>query len=275
MIHRLALRRVALWGVLLAASAAAVWKHEQLRPTHPLLVYLTGWILLALILALTAYNARKKLPFLPLFSSRTWFQIHVYLGLFTGVMFLLHLRWRIPNGWFEGVLAWLFVGVTVSGVLGWWISRQLPKRLTTVGGEVLYERIPIIRRELRLQAEALALKAIPDAGATTLAEFYTRSLSGYFAAAQPFWASILSSRRQLSALLDSLSETKRYLTAAEKTHADQLADLIRQKDAVDFQRAAQLVLKGWLFVHIPLTYGLLIFSALHVILVYAFSGGVR
>ena len=36
-----------------------------------------------------------------------------------------------------------------------------------------------------------------------------------------------------------------------------------------------LTMKGWLFVHIPLTYGLLVFSVAHVVIIYAFSGGAR
>jgi hypothetical protein len=275
MTRHLALRRAAFVGVLLAASAAAVWQFERLRPTHPHLVYLTGWILFGLILALTAYNARKKLPFLPLLSARIWFQVHVYLGLFTALAFVLHLRWRVPTGSFEAVLAGLFAAVTLSGMVGWWLSNALPKRLTTAGGEVPYERIPVVRRELRLRAEALALQAIPAARATTLADFYAKELSGYFAAPQHFWANTVGSRRSLTSLLGRLAENKRYFTAAEQANADRLADLIRQKDAVDIQWTAQLILKGWLFVHIPLTYGLILFSAVHVVLVYAFSGGAR
>lgn len=262
-------------GALLVASGVAIWQHEQFRAAYPRMVYLTGWVLFGLILVLTAYNVRKKLAFLPLFSSRTWLQIHAYTGLFTGLAFLLHLRWRMPTGWFEGVLAGLFIGVTLSGIIGWWLSNALPKRLTTAGGEVLYERIPVIRRDLRLKAEALALQAIPEAKATTLADFYVRELSTYFSAPHNFWANVLGSRRALTILLGNLEETRRYFTAVEQVNADQLAELIRQKDAIDNQRTGQLILKGWLFIHIPLTYGLIVFSAVHVVLVYAFSGGAR
>lgn len=275
MTRPLAPRRILFIGLLLAVSGIAIWQHQQLRATHPRLVYLTGWILFALILALTAYNVRKKLPFLPLLSSRLWFQIHVYLGLFTGLAFLLHLQWRVPTGRFEWILAGLFMGVTLSGIVGWWLSNLLPKRLTTAGGEVLYERIPVIRRDLRLRAEALATRAIPEAKATTLADFYARELSPYFSRSQNFWATVFGSRRALNFLLGSLSETKRYFTAVEQANADRLADLIREKDAIDHQCTAQLMLKGWLFFHIPLTYGLIVFSAVHVVLVYGFSGGAR
>lgn len=275
MSRHLALRRGFYIGALLVASTAAVWEYRKFGPVYPRLVYLTGWILFGLILALTGYNLRKKLAFLPLFSSRTWFQVHVYTGLFTGLAFLLHLEWRMPTGWFEDVLAGLFVGVTLSGMVGWWLSNVLPKRLTTAGGEVLYERIPLIRHELRRQAEALALQAIPEAKATTLADFYARELAGYFSAPHNFWGNVFGSRRSVNFLLGSLSETKRYFTAVEQANADTLAGLIREKDALDYQRTAQLILKGWLFFHIPLTYGLIVFSAVHVVLVYAFSGGAR
>jgi len=275
MIRRLALRRFGLIGVLAAASVLAIFVHEAARATHPHLVYITGWSLLALMLVLTAYNGRKKLAFLPLLSSRIWFQIHVYLGLFTALAFMLHLQWRLPTGNFEWLLTLLFAGVTLSGVFGWWLSRTLPKRLTTAGGEVPFERIPIIRRALREQAESLMLGVIPTAKSTTLADFYTGRLAGFFAGPAHFGSHVVGSRRPLTMLLDDFVEVNRFLSPAEKETAEKLAALVKQKDALDFHRAGQLLLKGWLFVHIPLTYGLLLFSVVHVVLVYAFSGGAR
>ena len=275
MIQRLGFRSLLLTGFFVAVSAVTIWKYEVLRDSYPYMNFLTGWVLFALMLALTLYNSRKKLPFLPLLSSRVWLQAHVYVGLFTAVVFFLHLNWRTPTGWFEGILAWLFLAVTLSGIFGLWLSRMMPKRMTTAGGEVLFERIPIIRRDLQMEAENLALKSIPEAQASTLADFYSRDLSDYFSRPQGYWISLTGSRRKLNALLGDLGETRRYLTAAEKVSAEKLAALLRQKDAIDFQRAAQLTLKGWLFVHIPLTYGLLIFSIVHMVLVHAFSGGAR
>ena len=262
-------------GSFVAACAAAVWWHERLRPEHPRLVYLTGWCLLGLMLYLTAYNLRKKLAFLPLVSSRLWLQAHIWLGLFTGLVFLLHLQSRWPAGVFENLLALLFVGVTVSGLLGWGLSRTLPARLTAVGGEVPFEHIPVIRRSLRERAEGLVVGGIAEARAATLADFYTARLAGFFAAPANFRAHLFASRRPLNHLLEQLVEVKRFLGPEEKRRLDELALLVRQKDATDLHRTTQLLLKGWLFVHIPLTYGLLLFSFVHVVLVYAYSGGAR
>lgn len=269
------IRRAASAASLIAVSAfVAIW-HARLLATHPHLVYLTGWSLLGLMLYLTAYNSRKKLSFLPLLSSRLWLQMHIYLGLLTGLVFLLHSRWRLPNGWFESLLSALFVGVTLSGMVGWWISRTIPKQLTTAGGEVPYERIPIIRRSLRDQAEALVLKGIPVAKAATLADFYAVRLREYFSGENHFWEHVFGSRRFLNSLLDQLADLGRFLNAEEKKTIADLVALVRQKHALDFHAAKQFLLRGWLFVHIPLTYGLLVFSFVHVVLVYAYSGGAR
>jgi len=121
---------------LAAAAAGAAWAYRRAEPGHPHLVYLTGWLLLALILALTAYNARKKLAFLPLLSSQAWLRAHAWLGGFAGLVFLMHLRWRLPAGPFDWLLAALFAAVTLSGVAGWWLSRSVARRLTSAGGEV-------------------------------------------------------------------------------------------------------------------------------------------
>ena len=175
------LHRVVYPASLAAAGAAAVWEYRRAEPAHPHMAYLTGWALLALVLFLTAYNARKKLAFLPLLSSQTWLRAHSWIGMLAALVFVMHLRGRVPTGAFEGVLAALFLGVTLSGIAGWWLSRVLPRRLSSAGGEVPYERIPVILRDLRQRAEALVVSGIPSAGATTLADFYAARLRGFFA----------------------------------------------------------------------------------------------
>jgi hypothetical protein len=75
--------------------------------------------------------------------------------------------------------------------------------------------------------------------------------------------------------LDSLNAVDRYLGPTEKPRAAVLAELVRARYNLDFHHANQLLLKSWLFTHLPLTYGLLIFTCLHVILVHAFNGGAR
>jgi hypothetical protein len=258
---------------LIAATVAALWLHANFSRALPDYAFLTGWILLAAMLVLTFYNARKKLPFLPLGNSETWLQIHIYLGFFTVLLFLIHLNFSLPHGWFEITLAWLFVLVAGSGFVGLFFSRALPRRLSTRGGEVIYEKIPALRLALKTEAEKLSLGA--DAKSPVIAEFYARWLAGFFDGPKNAWLHLFESRRPLNALIAKLDDLRRAGSDTERATVERLTALVRQKDGLDYHRALQLTLKLWLFVHVPLTYGLLIFTALHIVLVFGFSGGAQ
>jgi hypothetical protein len=52
-----------------------------------------------------------------------------------------------------------------------------------------------------------------------------------------------------------------------------IKDLVVEKDWLDFARVYLGLTKGWLFVHVPVTYSLIVLTVLHVIVVYAFSSG--
>jgi hypothetical protein len=258
---------------LLLATLGLVLVHRRFGELWPAYAYVTGWGLFAVILFLSVYNGRKKLPFLPLGSSETWLQLHIYLGLFTGIIFLFHIRFHLPSGWFAGILAWLYILVMVSGIFGLAITRIFPRRLTARGGEVIYEKIPGLRHELRAHAETLALKS--ETPSPTLAEFYTRRLAFFFAGQRNFLHHLFESRRPLNSLVVELEDLGRYASEAERPFLEKLLALVRQKDALDYHQSLQLTLKLWLFVHLPLTGSLLIFSVVHVALVYGFSGGAR
>jgi hypothetical protein len=258
---------------LLVATVAALWAHRRFHHALPDYGYLTGWILFAAMMVLTFFNARKKLPFLSLGKAETWLQIHIYLGFFTVVLFLIHLNFRALHGWFEMALALLFALVSASGVVGLLFSRTLPRRLATRGGEVIFEKIPALRHALKTEAESLALGA--DAKSPVIAEFYAKELAPFFAGPKNLWLHVVESRRPLNALIAELDDVQRFANEAEREKIGKLSALVRQKDGLDYHRALQLALKLWLFVHIPLTYGLLIFTALHIVLVFGFSGGAR
>jgi len=255
-----------------AVSIAGYFKYGSLLPR---LSYLSGAVLFVVMVILTLYNGRKKLPFLPLGTSEGWLQFHIYAGFFTAVLFVLHIRFRLPTGWFETVLFTLYVLVTASGIAGLCVTRTIPKRLTTRGGEVLFERIPAIRQKLQDDAEALALKSLPAMHSTTIADFYTRYLDDFFDGPRNLSLHMFEVRRPLNVLQNRIADLHRYLNAQERETLDKIAMLVRQKDGLDYHQSLQFMLRGWLFIHIPLTYSLMIFSVMHIVLVYAFSGGSR
>ena len=235
--------------------------------------FLSGWSLLGGVLFLSLYNVRKKLPYPPLGRSSSWLQIHVWIGWIALLLFGIHLGFRIPNGLFEGILAGTFLLVAGSGIAGLLLSRALPSRLTVRGEEVLFERIPAFRGQLRERAEALALDQTRSSRNPVLRDLYFRRLAAFFAAPRHFWRHLLQSGRPLHHLLEEIGSLDRYLNEEERGVARKLDDLVRTKDALDYHRAMQGLLKGWLFVHVPLTFALLVFAFVHLVLVHAFSAG--
>lgn len=230
----------------------------------------TGVALLTVCLMLAMFNARKKVPFLPLLSGAVWLQFHIYAGLFSGVLFLAHIAFRMPTGVFETVLAGVFALTFLSGVFGLIISRRLPKRLTRRGEQVLFERIPAYRRELMDRAELVVERGVKDSGARSVADFYESKLRAHFLGGRHFLAHLFQSNAPRHAIVGAMESHKRYLGAAECEVMDDLRDLALQKDDLDFQHACQTLLRLWLFVHIPLTFSLLVFAAVHTLLVVTY-----
>jgi hypothetical protein len=251
----------------LAVLLAIYLQYAMLRDTS----FLTGWVLAAALVLLASYNLRKKLPFLPLGRSATWLQIHVYVGLLTVVVFIAHAGLSFPRGGVEGTLWLLMVLLLASGLFGLALSRLVPARLTGYGERVIYERIPLFRAKLADEVEDLVTRSLQETASGAIAAYYTRSLRNYFAHPQNFWLHLTGSQRGVLRMTEELRSLERYLPPAGRDILGQIEDRALAKDNLDFQYAWQTLLKFWLFVHVPLTYGALLLAAAHIVLVYAFA----
>lgn len=238
------------------------------------ITFISGWTLASLFIFLAAYNLRKLLTFLPLGSSSLWLQIHLYAGWLTLALFAVHIGFRVPNGWLESILAVIYLAVAGSGIVGIVLSRTAAPRLTSRGESVLYERIPAHYKQVREQAEELVLQTVKQSNAPTIADFYSSTLIRFFHGQCNTLAHLFGVSRQRHNLLHDLHALERYLSATERASLTQIVQLVEIKDDLDFQYAVQRSLKYWLFVHIPLTYALLIITAAHVLTVYTFIGDV-
>ena len=252
-----------------AGGLVAAWAVGRMA-LRPVALY-SGWLLLALLLVLTFFNARKKLIFFPMVSASHWLQAHIYLGWSACVVFALHTGARWPAGAIELPLALAFVFVAVSGVLGLWLSRWLPPRLTRSGESLVYERIPMLRYRLVTEVKQIVRAAETETQSTTLGDFYVRVLAGYFAHVPAWLAPLAGGDAEHHRVKLELEALRHFLSVREIAIADQLADVIEAKRNLDNQFAGQRLLKLWLFVHIPLTFVLLVFTAGHVWLVLHYS----
>lgn len=236
--------------------------------------FTSGYLLLAAVFFLALYNVRKKLPFLPLGSSAAWLQSHLYVGIATVGVFALHIGPAWPRGVLDAILAIVYLLTVASGLVGLYFTRTIPAQLARLGEEVVYERIPAFRQQVRRQAGDVVLESVAASGATTLADFYTARLYDFFGRSRG-WRYLLrptSARRR--SLMREMQDLRRYLSEQEQAGCERLFALVRRKDDLDFHDARQRVLKLWLFAHIGLTYALVLLALLHGLLAHAFHGGV-
>lgn len=257
---------------LLAAILLGVW--FLLAGTLRSGSFTSGWALFGAIVFLAMYNVRKMFSFLPLGSSTHWLQLHIYIGLLTFLIFAIHVNFTIPNGFFECLLAAVYLLVFVSGLIGLYMTRTYPKRLTDLGEEFIFETIPVLKREVRERLDAHVLDCESTPGQTEIPQFYLEEIHP-FTIGRPDYLSHLAGEmsREYRSVRKTIQGYRRYMNADEQHLMDTMEKLIERKYQLDIAYTLQGALKIWLFVHIPATYSLLIFGFFHSLLVYAWSGG--
>ncbi len=269
-------RRARRWGWIVAVTvlvlAAVAFVSDLYRMVMGREAFITGWLLFGIILALASYGARKKLRTIPIGRASIWLNLHLYLGFVAGAMLFLHVGGQWPWGDFEVLLTIILLTVLLSGLGGWIMDRVFAIRLGRRSTEVIYERIPAHMHRLRQEAEDVMLRVAEETGSSTLPDFYLLRLAQHFAGPRNRWSHILGSARPEVATGREVAAVERYLDDRMKVAIAELAELIRLKHDLDFHRALQWALKFWLFIHVPVTAALLFFIALHLVLVYAFSG---
>ncbi len=257
---------VLLFIVLLVFAANQYYINSLKTPA-----FLTGWFMFALILFLLFLNGRKKLSFLPIGSAYVWTQLHIYAGLLLAAIFFMHVQFTWPNGNLEFLLATLFVLTTISGVLGLWLSRILPPRLTHHTEYVIYERIPGIRDLIREEVETRIDKVLAQCQSRALSDLYAQHLFMYLSKPKDFFAHLFHSSAVYDRWDKRFAAVRAYLNEDELSICDEIQQLTQQKTDLDNQFAARTILKYWLFLHIPLSYILLVLVLMHILLTYGFS----
>ncbi len=104
-------------------------------------------------------------------------------------------------------------------------------------------------------------------------DLYTSHLRGFFQGQRNFAAHLIGSQHPLKRLTDEIDNLSRYVDQRSQEKLAAIRNLVVEKDRLDFARVYLGLSKGWLFVHVPVTYALVVLTVLHVIVVYAFSMG--
>lgn len=108
-----------------------------------------------LILFEFALWPRKKVRAWRIGRAQTWMRAHIWLGLLTVPLIVLHTGFRL-GGSLPTVLTVLFAMVIASGVFGLWQQQVIPRlMLEQVGAETIYTQIERVSQQLVNEAEAI------------------------------------------------------------------------------------------------------------------------
>lgn len=250
----------------LAAIAGAL---VERRAGHGAVV--TGYVLLLMVLALGTFNLRKRLPALPIGTARTWMLAHLAIGIAALPLYLQHAGGLWPSGRYEQLLALAFYGTMASGVAGWMLQRLLPRRLTDLGGEVVFERIPAEIAAVRENVEAVVLAAMRESGSSALGRYYAESLDWYFWQPRFLFSHLLGANRSARWIRDHIHALRRYLGDKEREGLDKIEAFALRKNQLDAHYVLQGALQLWLLVHVPCAVLLTALALWHLVVVNIYA----
>jgi hypothetical protein len=268
----------------------------------------TGIIIFECLLGL-----RKKYPASPLGRVKTWLSAHVWLGLLSFLLILMHSGFRWGSG-LAALLMWMFLAIVVSGIFGVAMQNYIPRRMTElVTNETIYEQIPTVIRGLRIeaderveyitadlgfgeeeleyqpaggvkvyideaqkksaaekvQAEVQKRKASPqieiDEGAReALKAHYSQEIRPYLQDQPAFESRRLFNGRELVAAY--FSHLRTIMPVAAHDVLRDVEEICEQRRQLMVQRRMHHLMHTWLLVHVPLSFGLLVLTAVHAVL---------
>jgi hypothetical protein len=243
--------------------------------------YLDGWVLAGSMAFQIAFHVAKGVG-LSLKSVTRWRKIHILVGYLLIAAFISHSDFSLPDTGFEWALWTTYVLVTLSGIFGTYLVWALRSK-QWIEGAVSYDRIPALRAALERDVKAAVAETDP---ATTeialpgpphdawIRDLYATHLRDFFRGPRNFTAHLIGSQRPLKRLIDEIDDLPRYLDQQGQTKLAAIKNMVIEKDQLDFARVNLGLTRGWLLVHVPVTYSLVVLTILHILVVYAFSSGV-
>jgi hypothetical protein len=265
-----------------------------------------------------ALVAKKTKPFRTarwMLSAQTWMKAHIWLGLFTVPLVILHSGGRL-GGTLSMLLVAVFSIVIASGVWGLVLQNVLPRLLLDAApAETVYSQIDSVGRQYAVEARRLVMLACggedPTIKVAASADSATMTRpggdaihgarrhvglqierspnpAGQMARPIPSPAIETALARDIRPFLERGAvdnaplgsrqrqewyfEDLRLRVAPElRTLVGQLEELCERRRQLDIQRRIHFWLHNWLWLHLPLSVGLMILLAAHIVFALRFG----
>ena len=233
-----------------------------------------GAVAFAIFIFGALLSLRKRVVLLPVGTVQSWMRAHIWLTLLTIPLVLLHCGFGF-GGPMTVLLMALYSIVMVSGIYGLFLQDKIPgimkERLPI---ETIYEQIPHIRSQLFLAAQKMhnsfqlataaavtgtSVSASDPESEATLVSFLEAQVMPYFRARRGGRFRLGNSRYSD----DIFRFVKLRVAEPYRTQVEEIQTWCDQRRTLDLQVRLQHWLHGWLFVHVPFSFLLLLLTAWH------------
>ena len=254
-------------------------------------------------------GARQRVPVWQVGRAATWMRGHLWLGALSLPLILFHAGFQM-GGPLTRVLMWLLFITVASGFAGAALQHFLPRVLSLQAPmETIYDEIGSVRRQLLAEADqvvehvcgelklaeaassaeaapgGLRAAGLPAARAMSVMATQIRSLASieqeqaaplrnfYLDDLRPALAKAggVSWRHDDSRLSRTAFQNLRtVLPPAGQQSAEYLENLYAEHQQLGRQELIHRLLHGWLLVHVPVSYAVLLLGAVHTVMALRF-----
>lgn len=241
-----------------------------------------GFMIFAGLLSL-----RKRFPVWRMGRAQTWMRGHLWLGLISYPIIFFHSGFSFGHGALTFWMMVLFTIVIISGLVGAALQHYMPRMVTQmVPMETIYGDSSHVVRDLQEEAERIVgdicgpvvamsataasasgmsistvVQVMDKAAVAEMQRFYENEMLPYLKNAGAR-GSALANSSTAGAMFKNL---RTLLPAAVHEALNDLENICYEKRQIDLQAKLHRFLHGWLFVHIPLSYALLVMGAIHAV----------
>jgi hypothetical protein len=244
---------------------------------------------------------RKKFPVWRVGRAQSWMRAHLWLGILSFPLILFHGGFHF-GGTLTRALMWMFMFVWISGILGAALQHFMPRFQTAqLPMETIYEQIDRVRGQLAEEAvhlvaetcsalegevsratdrqRAMSASAGTQGGLTVASGLHANQQAGVQLRQflkdeiQPYLehAGARALTLAQTAAAQRMFQQFRVLLPPElHSNLDDLENICEEKRQLDKQNRLHKILHGWLLVHIPLSYALLLLGAVHAVVALKF-----
>lgn len=242
--------------------------------------YLDGWILAGGMVGQLALHAAIKTGFSRKLLARIR-RLHIFTGYVLIAAFASHTAFSLPDTKLEWLLWSGFAIVTASGILGTYLAR-LQRNAAREGLPATVDGIAKRRDALMEQAEVFAARALQANAVLGLpkppqdawiAGLYANHLASYFGKPGNAVRRAFRSKRQMQRIMEEIADLTVYADTAANVKLAEIRALVIENDRLNWAALRAKLTIGWMLVHVPITYGLVVLGVFHIIVVYSFSSG--